>query len=349
MQPIHSLHDFFNLCHAELRLYHMGRRVEPCEREVLTEFEKGASPWPAPWQGKARLAMVFRLREMQDPLIWFLALPLDEQGHLDPAQRDAFLERLLLTLGQSSEAIESQSSANINNLMKDNPLAFTPTLPFQAMLHARACADAGMPASEHLEPVEDYLSGQASIDWKALGLQGMADYAVRLNSDRMAELANIVPTLHNKALLPLCYCLENVSIDSVVVDALRQRGETAAQAGDLESLCACVRAISGGPRDEVGAWLDELLADANTCGPDVLAAMAARGWKHLEHEQRLPCYLERAASSEQADFLALMRDLALIPRLRLPVLMILRQASNDSPIGKRLAAVTVGKTRHEEG
>ncbi|WP_413616239.1 DUF3549 family protein [Halomonas cupida] len=348
MQSIHSLHDFFNLTHAELHLYHMGRRVTPCERELLAELESASSPWPVPWQGKARLALVFRLGEMQDPLIWFLALPLDEQGHLEPAQRDAFLERLLHTLGQSAEAIEKQSATDIDNLMKDTPLAFTPTLPFQAMLHARACADLGLPASEHLEPVEDFLSGQVNTDWQALGLQGIADYSARLNSERMAELAAAIPILHNEVLLSLCYCLENTSIDTAVADALRRRGETEAQAGHLEGLCACIRAVAGAPREVTGAWFDELLADAHACGPDVLAAMAARGWEHLEHEQRLPHYLERVASCEQADFLALVRDLALIPRLRLPVLMLLRQAEKGSAISNRLQAVTAGTTGHQQ-
>ena len=71
--------------------------------------------------------------------------------------------------------------------------------------------------------------------------------------------------------------------------------------------------------------------------PDVLAAMAARGWSHLEDAQRLPRFLTRLADNPNANFTALVRDLALVPRLRLPVLMTLRQASADSAIGRRLA------------
>lgn len=340
MHPIHSLHDFFDLTRAELRLYHMGRRVTPCKPELLAEWENGASPWPFPWQGKARLAMVFRLGDIQDPLIWLLALPLDEQGYLEPAQRDAFLQRLLHTLEQSADTAERQPTAEIDNLMKDNPLAFTPPLPFQAMLHARACADTGLPATEYLEAVEDFLSGQLDHHWQTLGLQGIADYVVRLNSERMTELAAAIPTLHNQVLLPLCYCLEHIAIDTVVAEALRRRGEAEALVGNPEGLCATIRAASGAPSDTIGAWFDELLTDAHACGPDLLAAMAARGWEHLEHEQRLASYLTRAASCQQANFLALVKDLALIPRLRLPVLMLLRQAEKGSAISQRLAAVT---------
>ena len=51
-------------------------------------------------------------------------------------------------------------------------------------------------------------------------------------------------------------------------------------------------------------------------------------------------FLTRLASCPQANFAALARDLALIPRLRLPVLMTLRNASADSPLGQALAALT---------
>ena len=338
MQQIHSLHDFFVLSGADVRLYHMGRRIAPCTLGTLFAFEKGEIAWPAPWQGQARLAMIVRLGGMQDPLIWFLALPLDEQGHLEAAQRDAFLERLLETLGRNAEAEETGNASDVDNLMKDNPLAFTPSLTFQAMLHAHASHDLGQPASEHLEPVEAFFTGQGSQDWRALGLQGLADYVVRLKPETHAALVARLPKLHNNVLTSLCYCLEHAHSDNELAEAIRQCGEQQARQGDIEGFCACIRAI-GSAGTAARNWFDALLADAHACGPDALVAMAARGWEHLEDGERLPLYLERVAQCEQADFLAVARDLALIPRLRLPVLMTLRQASPDSTIGQRLQQV----------
>jgi hypothetical protein len=340
MQPIQTLHDFFVRTGAEAWLYHLGRRVEPCDMATLAAFEAGELPWPAPWQGQARLGLVFRLGEMRDPLIWFLALPLDEQGRLVPAPRDAFLQRLLETLGRSVASLGREDGQAVDNLMKDNPLAFTPSLPFQAVLHAHASQDLGLPGSQHLEPVEAYLSGQQAIDWQALGLQGLADFAVRLDDEASRQLAARLPALPGEVLISLCYCLEHVAIDAPLARALRERGEAAADAGDIEGFCACVRAVAGADAEQAGTWYDGLLADAGACGPDLLAAMAARGWRHLEDAARLPHFLERLAECEAADFMSVARDLALIPRLRLPVLMTLREASPESPIGRRLAALT---------
>ena len=357
MQPINSLHDFFQRSGAEVRLYHLGRRVEPCALETLASFEAGDLAWPAPWQGTARLAMVFRLGDMQDPLIWFLALPLDEQGHLDPAPRDAFVQRLLETLGPSVQGLGRAEGNRIDNLMKDNPLAFSPSLPFQAVLHARASRDAGLPASEHLEPAEAYLTGQQTIDWRALGLQGISTDARcsmrdpelpatavvvirRMDEATSRALADRLDALPGEVLVSLCYCLEHVDIDADLARALRRRGEAAGADGDIETFCACVRAMGGASTEQAGAWFDVLLDDPDACGPDLLAAMAGRGWHHLEDAERLPRFLTRLAETPGADFMAVVRDLALIPRLRLPLLMTLREAGADSAIGRRLAGLS---------
>ncbi|WP_163560573.1 DUF3549 family protein [Halomonas sp. NO4] len=341
MQPIHSLHDFFQRTGAEVRAYHLGRRVEPCSLETLAAFERGEQAWPAPWQGEARLGLVFRLGDMPEPVIWFLALPLDEQGQLDPAPRDAFLQRLIETLGRNVQRLDVASPDKAENLMQDNPLAFTPSLPFQAMLHARATRDRGASASQHLAPVEAYLSGQQALDWQFLGLQGMADYAVRLEVEKTAQiLAERLPALPGEVLTSLCYCLEHVAIPDELAKALRQRGESEAARGDIEAFCACVRAASGADSRLAGDWYDALLADADACGPDLLAAIAGRGWDHLEDAARLPRFLARLAETPQVDFAAVVRDLALIPRLRLPVLMTLREAEPTSAIGRRLAEFT---------
>ncbi|AMD02169.1 DUF3549 family protein [Halomonas chromatireducens] len=338
MQPIHTLHDFFVRTGAEVRAYHLGRRVESCSLETLAEFEAGELPWPYPWQSQARISLVFRLGDVSDPLIWFLALPLDEQGQLVPASRDAFLQRLLETLGRSVQQVgRSEPDESIENLMKDNPLAFTPSLHFQAMLHARASHDMGKPASPHLEPVEAYLSGQQVLDWRALGLQGLADFAIRLDEEASQELAGQLSALPHEVFTSLCYCLEHVDIPDTLALAIQDRGESAAADGEIEAFCACVRAISGAAM--AGEWFDTLLEDSNACGPDLLAAMVGRGWRHLEHAERLPRFLTRLAETPQADFAAVARDLAVIPRLRLPVLMALREAAPDSAIGRRLAGL----------
>lgn len=339
MQPIQTIDEFFIRSGAEVSLYHMGRRVAPCSRETLAEFEQGQCPWPEPWQSQARIAAVFRLGDMPEPAIWFLALPLDELGMLSPAQRDGFLNRLMETLGKNVSNV-GQNAKDVDHFMKDNPLAFTPNMTFQAMLNAHATLERGLPASQHYEPAEAYLTGQQQIDWQALGLQGMADFAVRMDDDLADTLTARLATLPTSVVHSLCYCLEHRSLTADMALTLRGMGEKAASQGDIETLCACIRAVGSTHRPEVGEWYTSLLADPHASGPDVMAAIAGRGWGLLEDAHRLPLFLNRLAEDERTNFAAVVRDIALIPRLRLPVMLALRDAPNGSAVQRRLAAMT---------
>ncbi|MGP9644805.1 MULTISPECIES: DUF3549 family protein [unclassified Halomonas] len=345
MQPIQTIDDFFTRSGAEVSLYYMGRRVSACSRETLSRFERGQCAWPEPWQGQARFAAIFRLGDMPEPAIWFLALPLDEQGLLSPAQRDGFLNRLMETLGKNV-AYVGQNAKDVDHLMTDNPLAFTPNVTFQAVLNAFATQERELPASQHLEPVEAYLTGQQTIDWQALGLQGIADFTARMDDSQANTLAPRLATLPTSVVHSLCYCLEHqpLAVASIVL-ALREIGEKAASEGDVETLCACIRAVGSTCQPSVGDWYTSLLEDAHACGPDVLAAMAGRGWLLLEDAHRLPLFLSRLAEDERTNFSAVVRDLALIPRLRLPIMVALRDAPNGSAIQRRMAAMTSAASR----
>lgn len=337
MPPIHTLCDFFARSGAEARFYSLGRRVAACSQATLAAFESGEQPWPLPWLGRAQLACVFRLGDSDDPLIWFLSLPLDEQGLLDPAPRDAFVQRLLETLGRSANRLHGDEGQQIDNLMQDNPLAFTPDIVQRALLHARASADLGRPASEHFELAEGYLlAPDQRPQWPALGLQGLADFSVRHDDVQAQALAARLDTLPVEVLRPLSHCLEHVEPGPDLVRALIARGEAAAHAGDIETFCGCVRSVGQGQTTLVGPWYDALLVDRAACGPDLLAAIAARGWPHLEHAERLPLFLDALARHSPEGFTTVVRDLALLPRLRLPLLMELRQAAPQSPVGRCL-------------
>ncbi|RUR40930.1 DUF3549 family protein [Vreelandella populi] len=344
MQPIQTIDEFFTRSGAEVSLYHMGRRVTPCSRETLAEFEQGQRPWPEPWQSQARIAAIFRLGDMPEPAIWFLALPLDEQGMLSPAQRDGFLNRLIETLGRNVSKV-GHNAKDVDHFMKDNPLAFTPSITFQAMLNAYATLERNLPASQHFEPVEAYLTGQQQIDWQALGLQGIADFTARLDDALTDALITRLATLPTSVVHSLCYCLEHQPLSTAMALALRDVGEQAASQGDMETLCACIRAVGSTNQPEVGDWYTSLLADPHASGPDVMAAIAGRGWLLLEDAQRLPLFLNRLAEDERTNFAAVVRDIALIPRLRLPVMLALRDAPSGSAIQHRLATMTQATSR----
>nr|WP_299242354.1 DUF3549 family protein [uncultured Halomonas sp.] len=344
MQPIHSLGEFFGRIGAPSRFYALGRQVTPCSASTLEAFEAGELAWPWPWLDRAQLACVFQVGNSDDPLIWFLSLPLDEQGLLDPAPRDAFLQRLLETIGRTASQRGDDATERVNNLIQDNPLTFTPHMTQRALLHAYVSDDLARGASEYFEFAEAYLTGQlADGQWQALGLQGLADFVVRHDAEQGNALAAQLDALPLEVLRPLCHCLEHRSLSTTLTRSLIARGERAAREGDIETFCDCVRAVGQGDRDIVGAWYDELLEDQAACGPDLFAAIAARGWPQLEDAKRLPRFIERLAENEHADFAVLIRSLAVIPRLRLPLLISLRQAAPETRTRQRLSELSLGR------
>lgn len=348
MQPITTLNDFFERSGAEVSLFHMGRRVTMCAQETLAALEKQQAPWPEPWQGQARLGILFHLGNMPEPAIWFLAFPLDEQGYLAVEQRDAFLQRLLETLGRNARNIDTGNGENIEHLMQDNPLSFTPSTHFQAMFNARATQHLKLPASQHFEAIEAYICQQITLDWQALGLQGIADFVVRMDTAQSAQLSAMLPALPIEMLHAVAYCLEHVALSHTLAQTLIKRGKQAAHQEDLETLCACIRAIGSTSEALVGQWYQQLLSDTVACGPDTLAAIAGRGWIHLEHGERLPLFLNRLAEDPRTDFAVVIRDLALIPRLRLPIIMLLKDAKDGSPLQQRLAALTPSAAKADD-
>ncbi|MGC3872629.1 DUF3549 family protein [Halomonas sp. GXIMD04776] len=345
MQPILSLGEFFTRVGASARFYTLGRQVAPCPASILSAFEAGDLAWPWPWLDHAQFACIFQIGDRDDPLIWFLSLPLDEQGLLDPAPRDAFLQRLLETLGATASPDTDHSAKRIDNLMQDNPLTFTPNMTQRAMLHAHASHDLARAASEHFESADAYLTGQTPEEqWQTLGLQGVADFVVRHDDQQGNELALRLPALPLEVLRPLCHCLEHKPLSDALTRSLIERGEQAALEGDIETFCGCVRAVGQSDKEIVGAWYDELLEDSAACGPDLLAAIAARGWPQLEDAERLPRFIERLAQDEGTHFAMMIRSLALIPRLRLPLLISLRQADQESQTRQRLNQFSPGRT-----
>ncbi|MGM8849840.1 DUF3549 family protein [Salinicola halophyticus] len=342
-----TLSDFFTTSRAELALSALGRRVTPISRDTFTAFEQERQPWPLPWNGHAQVACALHWPALQgDPAIWFLSLPLDEQGLLVPAARDAFLDRLLLTLSTQpastdvqpqddvTQGILAQSNLMQDNLMQDNPLAFEPELHQRALLHARLSRRFEQPSSSHSDMARRYLMGDDRLNWQMLGLQGLADQVVAQDPVVTHALISRLDTLPREVVLPLCYLMEHGDTPADLLPSLWEAMDDARQRQDIETFCALLRAMLGSDDARVGDWLDRILDDEDLMAADSLAAIAARGWHHFEHESRLARFLERLANCPDANFRPVVHDLALIPRLRLPILMMLRQAPADSSLGR---------------
>ncbi|GHC30784.1 hypothetical protein GCM10010082_26230 [Kushneria pakistanensis] len=330
-----TLVDLFTHADITLRIYHLGRRVTPCTIEQFRGFEAQQIAWPQPWQSQAQVALVFTPALEREPIIWCLALPLDEQSMLVPALRDNFLEQLMSTFRREPDGSMALDSAA--ETLKDVAIALQPNDLTRAMLHARIAHDLELPASHYHETARTYYLGEDSTqDWQQLGLQGIADLVIRRTDEDERCLSRRLSELPDQAFIALCDCLAHAPIQQTsLLDAMTD--QHAALEADHPRQQAVMSAILASPLEQAGAWLETLLHRS----PDAtaLAIIAARGWHHLEHERRSIDYLVSISQLAAHDFRVLVRDLTRIPRLRLPMIMAMKQASPGSPLGQQIDAI----------
>ncbi|MGM0411695.1 MAG: DUF3549 family protein [Pseudomonadota bacterium] len=290
-----------------LHAFDLGRQLTPVDVETLAAVERGDTPWPLPFQGRARLGLVGETGA--DPFVWFLALPLDEAGYLHPAVRDDLLARL-------AEAPLREQDPNESDPLGDNPYGFTPDPERMAALHARAGRLLGREPSAYYEHVRIYLTGAHGWDqWAFLGLQGLADIAERLDEGDNAErVATAIPQLPATPFEALARQLEHVTVPEPVAAALLERAETATGTEAAAVLRGLTGATEEGPRR---AWLIRRLEglDPET-EAEFLAAVAGRAWADLADPAVAGAFLEALAGTGQEVFSKTITELVALPGMR---------------------------------
>ncbi|MGJ8524955.1 hypothetical protein LMG33818_000663 [Halomonadaceae bacterium LMG 33818] len=328
-----TLSDFFEQAQLDYSIYNIGRRVAAVSKHDFRTFEEIKSPWATPVKATARLALMLRAKAQpaEEAVIWCIALPLDEQGLLIPNARDTFLHRLLEQLGTRPQGEALQDP------LKDNPLAFRPDNYALAALHALASRDNGLPESKGMAMARAYYSGDGNtngqpIDWASLDYQSVADLCLALTPALEERIAKQLPMLPDAPLEALCRMLEHFPTNNEPLQkALLARGKH-----EEHQRINVLRAILSGQSEIAANTLDHLLNE--TLSVEELAVISAKGWQLLEHEERLSAYLNALAVTPSIDFIACIKDLAQLARLRLPVIMMLQQASDGSVLKNRLQA-----------
>ena len=79
MTEITTLSQFLTTANTQFQIYDLGRRVQHIDMLAFQKIDSLLAPYPYPIQGHAQFAIVFWQQE-QLPYIWFVKLPLDEQG-----------------------------------------------------------------------------------------------------------------------------------------------------------------------------------------------------------------------------------------------------------------------------
>lgn len=317
-----TLSEFLAHTGAFLHAFDMGRRVVEVGRPQLLAFERAEQAYPLPFLRSAWLGLLFRYSEAAEHAtgehIWFLKLPLDEQGLIQQAARDDVLRRIGETLARP--APDDAASA-----LDDNPYGFTPRADRMAVFHAKASRLRNQAPSPFFGHAADYFQGKTGFEqWQFVGLQGIADVVVRRDQRHHGislrrSLLDAVPRLPATPYSALCTCLEHERIDAELGRSLAARLHRDLAAGSPETVAAGLRALSC---CEAGTVLRDSLSLALDKPPgrhvEVLAAIAGRAWEVLENPDIRHRFLRNLALCEagQQAFDGLVGDLMFLPGLR---------------------------------
>ncbi|MCO1333805.1 DUF3549 family protein [Microbulbifer sp. OS29] len=326
----------------KLRWFDLGRRLQSVSKSTAAAFEAGLAPWPHPYLRQAWTGLLLQPAEGGEPIIWFLRFPLDEQGKLQLQARDGLLRSLAQELQQTSA---SESAAQLDQLLQQSGLLFTPSTERQAAFHAQTSLLLARPPSEHYQPVLRYVGNPKTHRWDNLAFQGIADLTARWEKES-ALLLRQMNKIAAPVFISLCHCLENQPIDHRLAAAVISRTETefAEETPDLSVVAATVRAISHSPASGLRhTFLHSLLLTDDTCqNSEILAAIGSRCVLDLEDPELARLWLSGLASAaSQPNFNLLLSDLMFIPQIRATLLGALRD-----PTRKESLAIAFGNFLH---
>ncbi len=314
-----SITHFLQTGEFNYRVFELGRKVNQLSNNVFENIEEQKQVYPAPFQKKASLALLFWEDGKQNgAVIWFLQFPIDELGFLKQEARDAFLIDLLEQTGKNIQA--KQQGIKALDELKESPFAFKPNPDRLAIFHALATKELEQSPSHYYQHTREYLTGKAGYEqWQFLGLQGIADVVARLaEDDNEALLANAVGLMPEMPLVSFCNALENVNPQGVLSEALAIKLKAELVTGTNNQLVALLlRALSGAdPIKLRHELLVQVLSSSLGKDIEVMVAISGRAWNDLHSKPVLEVFVDNLADQNEMAFNAILSDLMMIPDMR---------------------------------
>ncbi|MGR6501615.1 DUF3549 family protein [Shewanella sp. Koi 1] len=331
MTEITTLSQFLTTAKTQFQVYELGRRVQHIDMLAFHQIESLVTPYPYPIQGHAQFAIVF-WNESQQHFIWFLKLPLDEQGLLSPAPRSQFIEMVLTALGQDpTQPLTDEQQDRLAN----NPFSFKPSQEKLAVFNALVRKQLGLSASIQYEFAVQYLSGQiAPSEWQHIGLQGLSDVCVRLGE--LDHEQQLLASFDNSAIevqIALCQCLEHLHLTEGLANKLYAKFVAAPP----EFKAYYLRALAS--HTELSQQALAHLQQTERLEANELISIAGRNWTVLKQELSRSIYLEALARQPQAFFNQIFADIVAIPSLRNHLLGELRNPNRSVQLSQAIGGL----------
>lgn len=337
---INSISEFLLHAGTEYIVFDIGRRIAPLAHQTFLEIENGTKVAPYPRQKHAWFGIVFWNKNTSNQhYIWFIKLPIDEQGMLVSATRNHFLQIIVDALG-----LTIADNKEASNTLPDNPYSFVPNQSQLAQFNALVRSHLQLPMSESAEMALAYIKAPQIVDWQKIPVQGIADIATQLqNTSSFSDIeSHIVSNFSffadsfQQTLMEMCEAIEvSNNIQQCFFSVLNNNEEIN---------LAALRALSSDQKnDQVYQVLYDSFKTKKLNRIDILSVIAARHFQQMDTALLL-LFFEAVAEVDHNEhyngqlFIGFFSDLVQIPQLRSMVLETLRAPSRSNTL-----ATAIGK------
>jgi len=341
---MNTLTDFLEQAQCQYRVYDLGRLVQKINNSEFQRITSNQAAYPFPIQQHAFIALTFwQVAAQKEHFVWFLKMPLDEQGLMKITAQTSFIRMVVEAMG---EDLTGEVSDKLQERLASNPFVFKPSTEKLAIFNANINSSFIRPASSFYSGIQAYFSGSDDWDeWQTLGFQGFADLAARLNHDNnQQKIIDALDYLPEQPIQTLALCLENQSdIGTELAEKIAQQAIKRQQLGQDVTATLLLRAISSANAQGITKQLlSAQLASNLVKDADWYVAVAGRCWTQLEDETLLNRYFEALANNHLTLFPQLFADLVAIPSLRDKVLKQLRLTARSPALSEAIGLLFSG-------
>lgn len=341
---MNTLTDFLEQAQCQYNLYDLGRIVQKISNGEFKNITSNLQPYPFPIQQHAYIALTFwQVAAQKEHFIWFLKMPLDEQGLMTITAQTSFIRTVTEAMGEN---LTAEVNDKLQQRLASNPFTFKPSAEKLAIFNASINSTLIRPASSFYPAIQHYLSGNEQWhNWHSLGLQGFADLAARLDYDNNQQLIiEALDFLPEQPLQTLALCLENQPlIKAPLAQAIASQASKRLLLGQQTTAILLLRALAScNERAITKQLLNEQFSSLLLNQADWYISIAGRLWTQLEDETLLHRYFEALANHHADLFPQLFTDLVAIPSLRGNVLKQLRLPERSPALSSAIGLLFSG-------
>lgn len=368
---ISSLSEFLLQAHTQHMVFDLGRGIRKIDNQRFFEWENQQSPCAYPRQDHAWFCVVFwNEKSSTQRYIWFIKLPLDENGLMMSAGLQQFIDIVAQALGNQLQHTQDSQAQ-----LPQNRYVFTPSQQQLALCNSLIRKE----LKKHVTAkpnVISYLQAPNAIKdsshWETLSLQDIADVVIHphaLLQNNEATQTLIAGNINAYALpvqSSLLAGLECIEVTQVLTNALIDFHQHSQNIQDPNLASICLRAMSFMPHPLCISYITKLITSSNaadlastkqkhannavvTLQPfmvkpldmETCVVIAGRYWHILEDAELLATFMHQVALVDCSFqlFKGLYSDLVKIPETRNSLLRFIRTPERSPEVSLAIGAL----------